>query len=220
MSGVTPLHVAVRPPGGGPDPETIEARRGRDLELARRCVAGERAAQLALFREQVDRVHRVLYRVLGGGPDLEDVAQDAFLAVFRSLPAFRGDSLLATWIDRITVRAAIGYLERRRRSPATTPASATDDDRVVDLAPRPDVRLADHQVARRLYDALARLDPRQRVAFVLHVIEERSMAEVAAVMGATRVATKTRVWRARRELERRAARDPVLAALFATGGPS
>lgn len=191
------------------------ARRALDLALARRCVAGDRDAQLALFRREVDRVHRVLRRILGGGADVEDAAQDAFLALYRSLSGYRGEALLATWIDRITVRTAIAFLRRR------TPVASGDADAAETLAdpgPRPDDRLADHELSQRLYAALGRLDPRQRVAFVLHVIEDHSMAEVAALMGATRVATKTRVWRAQRALERRAARDPVLAALLAAKG--
>ncbi len=194
-----------------------EGRRRRDLELARRCLAGDRDAQVALFRRELDRVHLVLHRLLGGGADLEDAAQDTFLAFFQSLGRYRGDAMLSTWIDRIAVRTAIAHLERRRR----TRAGAGGDEaaaRLVDPARPAADTLADRELAARLYAALAELDPRQRVAFVLHVIEDRSMAEVAELMDASRVATKARVWRARRELARRAARDPVLASLLDDDG--
>ena len=63
---------------------------------------------------------------------------------------------------------------------------------------------------RRVYQILDRMDPRLRIAFSLHVIDGRSMREIAELMSASVVATKTRVWRARRELAKRAKRDPLL----------
>ena len=198
-----------------PAPAEVLARRLRDLALARRCAAGERAAQRELFQREVDRVHHVLHRILGSAPEVEDAAQEAMLAVFRSLPRFRGEATLATWVDRITVRVAIAHLQRRR-------TAAPLDEAAWVAAPQVPIvqQLFQHEAARRLYAALSGMEARQRVAFVLHVIEERSMDEIAAAMGATRVATKARVWRARRELARRARRDPVLAALLAEEGAS
>ena len=66
------------------------------------------------------------------------------------------------------------------------------------------------EAARRLYSALDRLDPKQRIAFALATIDGMSMAEVAAVTESSVVAVKTRVWRARKDLMKRAAKDEVL----------
>jgi RNA polymerase sigma-70 factor (ECF subfamily) len=189
--------------------DPAEVRR-RDLELARRCLAGDRAAQRELFQREIDRVHGILYRLLGPGADLEDAAQEAMVAVFGSLARYRGEAHLGTWVDRITVRAALRVIGRRRR--AAAPLDEASEVAAPGIAL--DEELTRLDAGRRLYAALAKLDPRMRVAFVLHVVEERSTAEIAGLMGATRVATKTRIWRARRELERRARRDPRLAALL------
>ncbi len=196
-------------------PAEVAPRREHDLVLARRCIDGDRDAQRTLFQRELSRVHRILYRLTGGGHQLEDLTQEAFLALFRSLPSYRGEAQLSTWVDRITVRVGIAHLERKRRTIATAAAELgelTADTRSMEHT------LAQRAAAQRLYAALDKLDARQRVAFVLHVVEDYSMAEVATMMGATRVATKARVWRARRELERRARLDPALAALFAEGG--
>ena len=67
------------------------------------------------------------------------------------------------------------------------------------------------EVARRLYGVLDALSPEMRIAYALHVVDGRPLREVAKLTDATLVATKTRVWRARRAVEARAARDPVLA---------
>jgi len=66
------------------------------------------------------------------------------------------------------------------------------------------------EVARRLYMALDRLDPKQRIAFALAVIDGRSLAEVAQLTESSVVAVKTRVWRARKDLMKRASKDDAL----------
>jgi DNA-directed RNA polymerase specialized sigma24 family protein len=73
-----------------------------------------------------------------------------------------------------------------------------------------DQQLAARQGLHRVYQILDRMDPRLRIAFTLFEIDGRSLREVADLMSASLVATKTRVWRARRELEKRAKRDPLL----------
>jgi RNA polymerase sigma-70 factor (ECF subfamily) len=183
-----------------------ELRRRDDLSLARRCVAGERAAQRELYARELDRVHHIVWRIVGPAGELEDVVQEAMIELFRSLAAFRGESTLATWTDRVATRTAWAALARGRRP---RPLLAAVPEPVAGDASA-EQRASAREAAQRLYAVLDRLDARQRVAFALHVIEGREMREVATLMDASLVATKTRVWRARREVERRAARDPLL----------
>jgi RNA polymerase sigma-70 factor (ECF subfamily) len=181
-----------------------------DLSLARRCVAGDRAAQRQVFREHKQRVHRVLYRILGSNRELEDLTQDAFLEIFRSLESFRGEAKLATWVSRITTRVAFAYIGRRK--PA---AASLDVLPPIDAGgPAVDEQAMMRQAGARLYAALDKLDPKQRVAFALHAIEGLSLKEVAVLTESSLVAVKTRVWRCRRDLEKRAKRDPLLAAFL------
>ncbi len=85
-----------------------------DFELARRCVSGDREAQREFFQRERRRVHVILFRVLGSNSDMEDLLQEAFIEIFRSMPGFRGEAALGTWLDRIAVRVAYGHLSRRR----------------------------------------------------------------------------------------------------------
>ncbi len=192
--------------------------RDLDLALARRAADGDRAAQRELFQAQRLSVHHTLYRILGANRDLEDLIQDAFLEIFRALPSFRGDSTLGRWCQTIATRTA--YLAISRRKPAT-----------VDLEVVADVIANDHDTrrhaqvraaARRLYAALDKVEAKQRIAFALAVIDGRSLAEVAQLTDSTMIAVKTRVWRARRDLLKRAGKDPVLASYLAelAGGES
>lgn len=184
-----------------------------DLALAGRCAEGDRAAQREVFRTHKQRVHGTLYRILGSNRDMEDLVQDAFLEVFRSLPRFRGESKLATWITRITVRVAFQHI--RRRKPATASLDVVPEMPADD----PDAERAAlaREAARRLYAVLDRIDPKMRIAFILHTTMDMGLREVAEATDASLTATKSRVWRARKEIERRAEKDPLLAS-FVTGG--
>jgi RNA polymerase sigma-70 factor (ECF subfamily) len=189
-----------------------------DLVLVDRCLGGESAAARELFRRHRGRVHACLYRVLGGNQDMDDLLQDAFLQVFQSLRGWRAEASLATWIDRVAVRVAYRYLANR--SKRGTSVELDEDAAIGDIQPGP-TGGARHQLARdgvrRLYAVLDGLSPAARVAFTLHEIDGRSMAEVAEVVGATVTATKLRVWRARRAVEAAAAADPVLREFVSEG---
>lgn len=180
-----------------------------DVLLVDRCLTGEPAATRELFRRHRSRVHSSLYRVLGTNRDMDDLLQEAFLQVFRSLRGWRAEASLATWIDRVAVRVAYRYLSQRGRRITTAPLLDDDD------APAIDESGARRQLARdgvkRLYAVLDDLPAAARLAFTLHAIDGRSLPEVATLVGSTVTATKLRVWRARRKVEQAAALDPVLA---------
>jgi RNA polymerase sigma factor (sigma-70 family) len=188
-------------------------RRRADHVLALRCVDGDREAQRALFAAHKDRVHVILFRILGSNHEMEDLVQDSFFEIFRSLSAYRGDAQLGTWIDRITARVAYRHLSQRK--PGRVQFEVVRN--VVDDGAPPDARVAARDAARRLYAILDTLEPSHRIAFTLHVIDGRPMREVASVTGASVVATKVRVWRARRAVEAKASSDPHLADLVGGG---
>jgi RNA polymerase sigma-70 factor (ECF subfamily) len=192
-----------------------------DVVLVDRCLSGESAAARELFRRHRGRIHACLYRVLGGNQDMDDLLQEAFLQVFQSLRGWRAEASLATWIDRVAVRVAYRYLTNRRRRGQTL--ELVEDEPVGDLETSAvPIGGARRQLARdgvrRLYAVLDGLSPAARLAFTLHEIDGRSMAEVAEVVGASVTATKLRVWRARRAVEAAAANDPVLREFVSDGG--
>ncbi len=186
---------------------SVTAAREHDVEIARRAADGDRAAQRELFQAQRRSVHHTLFRILGSNRDMEDLVQDAFIEIFRALPSFRGESTLSRWCQTITTRVA--YLAISRRKPATVELGLVED---IVADPSPDAaRVARaRDAARRLYAALDRLDAKKRIAFALAVIDGLPLREVAKLTESTTFATKTRVWRARREIDKRAQNDPVL----------
>lgn len=187
-----------------------------DVLLVDRCLTGEPAATRELFRRHRNRVHACLFRVLGSNRDMDDLLQEAFLQVFQSLRGWRAEASLATWIDRVSVRVAYRYLSQRGRRVQT---DAMSDD---DAFPGPDVgpgtrRQLARDGVKRLYAVLDELSPAARLAFTLHEIDGRSLAETAQLVGSSVTATKLRVWRARKRIEAVAAQDPVLAEFLEPG---
>jgi RNA polymerase sigma-70 factor, ECF subfamily len=183
-----------------------------DRELVSRCLAGERAAQRRLFDREKRQVHGTLFRILGSNQQIDDLVQDVFFAVFRGLHTFRGESSLSTWIDRCAVRTAFAHIrsKRGRHHLELVAENLANDD------PSAERRTLAREATRHLYDTLEHLDPKYRVAFTLHAIDGRSVAEVAELMQASVVATKARVWRARRFVEKRAKANPALADYLVT----
>jgi RNA polymerase sigma-70 factor (ECF subfamily) len=188
--------------------ESIEDKYANDADLAARCLRGDQSAQRELFREHFGRVHATTFRILGSAHEAEDAAQETFAEAFRSLATFEGRARLGTWIDRIGVRVSFRII--RDRKARRTSLELVSDDFPAENEAAADRRVFAREGLRRLYQALAAIPPTTRIAFVLHVIDGRSMAEAADLTEASVVATKVRVWRARRALERHAATDPVL----------
>jgi len=185
-----------------PVPET-------DADLVAACIAGDAAAQRTLFRREYSRVNATVYRIVGNARDADDMVQETFIAVFRGLSRFRGDSKLSTWIDRIAVRVVFHRLRAQRKN--TVPLDSVGD--IEATGGGVDDQAHAREGLRRLYDALAELSPESRTMFALFAVDGRSIAEIAALTQSTTVAVKCRIWRARREVEKRAATDPILAEL-------
>jgi RNA polymerase sigma-70 factor (ECF subfamily) len=172
---------------------------GDERALVAGCRAGDRASLDRFFRAYVSYVERVIARLLGPSSDLQDLVQSTFIEAIGSFDRYRGEASLKTWVTRIAVHLTMHQLRAgvRRNVPLELVGPAHEP-----LAPgwSTDVQVSVRQLARQLYDLLDRLAPKKRVAFVLYAVEEYPIDEVAALTGASRAATKSRIWFARREL--------------------
>ncbi len=178
--------------------------------------AGDPAAFRSLFRLHVGIVRRLVYRLVGSSPDLDDLVQTVFVEGFKSLPSFRGESMFSTWLGRIAVRVTMRSVARPR--PRFERLEAVRD--AADPRPRPDDAAAERESVLRIDDLLSTLKPKKRAAFVLHALEGYSIEETAAIVGVSAPAVKLRVAEARRELERKLRNDPRFAARINRGRTS
>lgn len=180
----------------------VRRPRPDEAELIDRAVDGDRAAFRELYRQHAGAVLRLVTRIMGPTADRDDVVQEVFLALHRALPTFRGGAALSTLIYRLTVHKTADHLKRTRRRAR----AAFDPEAVVDLIdPRitPAQQSLQRRELERMFDALSRLRPRQRLAFALVAIEGHSLVDAARYLDSTPQAVKQRVLRARRVIARR-----------------
>jgi RNA polymerase sigma-70 factor (ECF subfamily) len=177
------------------------------------CRRGDRAALERVFRAEAPYLERVLYRVLGPSSDREDMLQSTLEQAIRAFPHFRSEASVRTWLTRIAVRTAMHHLrhpaQQRRVGLELIEGGLAGPSRAADeLDARVQLRV--------LYEHLDKLDAKQRTAFVLFQVEQRSMDEVAALMDSGVSTTKSRVMWARRKLYARLSKDPRAHGLLAT----
>lgn len=166
-----------------------------DEELLIRIADGDPAASRALVARKLPRILGLAQRMLGDKTEAEDVAQEAFLRVWRQAPKWRpGQARFDTWLHRVSLNLCYDRLRRRREI-------ITDDPpQVVDDGPGPDRGLEAEDTGRRVGQALAKLPDRQREAVVLCHYQELGNIEAAAVMGVTVEALESLLSRGRRTL--------------------
>jgi RNA polymerase sigma-70 factor (ECF subfamily) len=139
-------------------------------------------------------------RGLGVPPGaLDDAAQDVFLIVHRQLPGFRGESSAQTWLYGIARHVAANHQRRDRRKQAPLEPLAADP---ANPDPGPDERAADAEAAAFVEAFVAGLDDKKRDIFVLAVLEEMTIPEVAAALSIPLNTAYTRLRAVRADFER------------------
>jgi len=156
---------------------------------------------VALYEE------RVLNTCLGFVPDMqdaEDLAQEVFVDVFRSIEGFRGDAGLSTWIYRLATNRCLGYLRRQKRQRVFLRWSRGGEVEALqtpDLSNHPGIRLENAEQAAALYKALNQLPENQHAAFVMHKVEGLRHAEIAEVLEVSVSAVESLLHRAKIRLQ-------------------
>jgi len=193
-------------------------RRDDPPDLIEGCRRGDRAALEAVLTAHSPYLERLLGRVVGPRAEVEDLLQMTLSAAITAFPQFRGEAQVRTWLARIAIRTAHDQLRRaeyRKRGELPSMEAVADDS---NDGRRAEGQLDAKQRALRLHGHLNAIGARKRIAFILHVVEGHPIEDVAALMGASKTATKSRIFWARRELMKRAARDPWLKGLVGTEG--
>lgn len=156
-------------------------------------------SQLVLSSADRKFVLAVARRVLACEYAADDAAQDALLAAFRHFASFRGDAAFRTWLYRIAVTTALGYLRRQRRAREEPLADPELPRELVDPAPRPDDVASTNQLAARVRAALPAVPAAQRAVLELR-LSDHSEPEIAARLGISVANVKIRAFRARGQL--------------------
>lgn len=161
--------------------------------LLERLRAREAQAHAELYEREAPAVLGHLRALTGNRQLAEDLLQEVFVRVWTNVERFRGESSLSTWLHGIALNLARSHRVKRARRRALRRQRA--ELAQAESAPSPEEELRETQARLRLYEAMEALPVAQREAFVLRVLEERSLEECEALLG---VSQTTISYRARR----------------------
>jgi RNA polymerase sigma-70 factor, ECF subfamily len=167
-----------------------------DEQLVERVAAGDRAAMQMLYARHHLRVYRFVLRIVNNAATAEDLTSDAFLDVWRHAGRFEGRSQVSTWIFAIARYKAVAALRRRTNDPL-------DDEiacQIPDPAEGPEAILQKQDESAALRQCLTQLSPAHREVIDLVYYHEKSIAEVAEIIGAPQNTVKTRMFPARKQI--------------------
>jgi len=176
-----------------------------DAELVERCLAGEQSAWEELVRVHTRRVYAICYRFTGSDLEAQDLTQEVFLRVFRSVRSFRaGEGSFTVWLSRLTRNLLIDHYRRTKLDRATD--SIEEQLPMLEekkaMSARTEGLLAGREASELLQGALEKLSPELRETVILRDIEELEYKEIAQVLNVPEGTVKSRLNRGRAELAR------------------
>ena len=178
-----------------------------ELDLIQQLRAGDEQAFKSLVTNYQDLVYNTALGIVQNSEDAEDVAQEVFIQVYRSIDQFKGDARLSTWIYRITTTKALDHIrsrKRKKRFAFITSLFGPNDELIhepIDFQ-HPGVALDRKEQAALLFQMINQLPENQKVAFTLHKTEELSYQEIADVMQLSVSAVESLLFRARQNLRK------------------
>ncbi|MFO0609073.1 MAG: RNA polymerase sigma factor [Polyangiales bacterium] len=173
-----------------------------------RARAGDARAFQELYRVHRRDVARLVTRLLGPRADVEDVLQEVFIQVFRSLVSFRGESRFTTWLHRVTVNVTLMHIRAAKSRPQLGPESPSEPPANDDASPAEGA--ARNERLRALYRILDTLSDKKRAVFILHDLEGTPAAQIAQVLDIPVLTVRTRLFYARKEVYAAMAGDVTL----------
>jgi RNA polymerase sigma-70 factor, ECF subfamily len=198
-------HVASMAPmrGGG---NWMEGSLDPDFSLVSRCLRGDEPAWEDLVRLHTRRVYGLCFRFTGSGSEAQDLTQEVFLRVFRTLKTFRSmEGSFGTWLARVTRNLLIDHYRRTRQERVTDSIEGQlpmIEEAGGAASARPDQAVAGREASEILQATLQKLSPDLREAVILRDLQEMEYREIAEVLRIPEGTVKSRINRGRAELAR------------------
>lgn len=181
----------------------------QDSTVVERCLSGDDAAWEELVRVHSRRIYGLCYRFTGKDSEAQDLTQEVFLRVYRSLGSFRSsEGSFSTWLARLTRNLLIDHYRRTRNERVTDsieeqlPGSEGRTEEKFRSTSRPDSVVAGREAGELLQAALSRLSPELRETIILRDLQEMEYREIADVLSIPEGTVKSRLNRGRAELAR------------------
>ncbi len=178
-----------------------------EQELIKNLKAGDEAAFKYLVETNQDKVYNTALSIVQNAQDAEDVAQEVFIQVYRSIHHFKGESKLSTWLYRIATTRALDLLRNRKSKKrfGLVQRLFGDNGEPVQEIPdfnHPGITLDRKENAAKLFTAIRQLPENQKAAFVLHKMEDLSYQQISDVLHTTVPAVESLMHRAKQNLRK------------------
>jgi len=184
--------------------------------LVGRCLSGDAAAWEAIVRQYNRRIYNVCYRFAGTAEDAEDLTQEVFIKMYRTLNSYDASKgAFITWVTTIARNLLVDHFRRSKHdrltdslesAPAGDQDSPTLGEQLPDLGPSPDAGVQTQETQRTVHLALQKLSPELREAVILRDLQELEYREIAQVLRVPEGTVKSRINRGRAELARHLSR--------------
>jgi RNA polymerase sigma-70 factor (ECF subfamily) len=186
-------------------------------QLVHRCLAGDATAWEAIVRLHNRRIYNLCYRFTNSPHDAEDLTQDVFIRVYRTLGSYSVEKgAFTTWLTTLTRNLLVDHFRRSKQDRVTDSMDAglgdEEDspklsDQIAYKGPAPDDRVASQETQVMVRAALARISPDLREAVIMRDLQDMDYKEIAQVLRVPEGTVKSRINRGRMELARLISRN-------------
>jgi RNA polymerase sigma-70 factor, ECF subfamily len=180
--------------------------------LVRRCLAGDASAWEEIVQRYNRRIYNICYRFAGSGDDAQDLTQEVFIKMYRTLQSYDVErGAFMTWVTTITRNLLVDHFRKTRQDRMTdsldAPPSAHEDaqplsEQIQDQSAPPDAHVRSREVGETVHAALGKLSPELREALILRDLQDFDYREIATVLKVPEGTVKSRINRGRAELAR------------------
>jgi RNA polymerase sigma-70 factor (ECF subfamily) len=180
--------------------------------LVRRCVSGDAVAWEEIVQTYYRRIYNICYRFTGSADDAEDLTQDVFIKMYKTLNTYEAQrGAFMTWVTTVTRNLLVDHFRKTKHDRVTdsldTPLSEHEDalplsDQIQDTSKPPDARVQSREAGDTVHQALQKLSPELREAVILRDLQDMDYREIATVLKVPEGTVKSRINRGRAELAR------------------
>lgn len=180
--------------------------------LVRRCVAGDAVAWEEIVQRYHRRIYNICYRFAGTSDDAQDLTQDVFIKMYRTLSSYDVErGAFMTWVTTMTRNLLVDHFRKTKQDRVTDSIDAAPSehedamplsDRIEDKGLPPDARVQSRETREAIHEALQKLSPELREAVILRDLQDMDYREIAAVLKVPEGTVKSRINRGRAELAR------------------
>lgn len=180
--------------------------------LVRRCIAGDVVAWEEIVQRYNRRIYNICYRFAGSGDDAQDLTQEVFIKMFRTLSSYDVErGAFMTWVTTITRNLLVDHFRKSKQdrlteSLDTTPSEHEDamplSEKIEDKAPAADASVQSREARELIHSALQKLSPELREAVILRDLHDMDYKDIATVLKVPEGTVKSRINRGRAELAR------------------